>query len=78
MQIFLDGDFPVEGSRCKHYCCPTCHPGQTGPEMKHGCLYYGGWPGYQKGDWCPFVDCDGDPKKCEAPKKITKKKGEKK
>jgi len=72
MEVFLDGDFPVEGSKCKYHCSPTCHPGQIDPEEWHyGCLYYNGWPGYQEGDWCPFVKCGGDPEKCEAPNKIT-------
>ena len=68
--IFIDGDFHVKGSKCEHYCSPTCHPGQLGPDWKYGCLYYAGWPGYEKGDWCPFVGCGGDPEKCEAPRRV--------
>lgn len=63
--IFLDGDFKVKGSKCKHYCSPTCHPAQVGPEWRYGCLHPA-WPQNQDGDFCPIVECGGDPKDCEA------------
>ena len=74
--VHIDGDFPVEGAKCKYYCSPTCHPGQTGPDWKYGCLMPNGWPGYnpKSGDWCPLVTCGGDPDKCEAPNRKGRRK----
>jgi hypothetical protein len=30
------------------------------------------WPQNKEGDFCPFVECDGNPEKCEIPKKFIK------
>lgn len=60
---FIDGDFST-GKQCKHHCSPTCHPGQTGPEWRYGCLHPG-FPDNKQGDFCPLVDCGGEYSKCE-------------
>jgi hypothetical protein len=69
--IFLDGDFS-SGKECKYHCSPTCHPGQIDENNWHyGCLHKA-WPQNKEGDFCPFVECDGNPEKCEIPKKFIK------
>ena len=67
MTIFIDGDFKVPGAECEHYCSPTCHPGQVGPDWQYGCLHPA-WPQNQDHDFCPFVLCGGEPEKCEVSK----------
>lgn len=62
-RIFLDGDFPVKGSKCKYYCSPSCHPCQVGPKWVYGCLHVA-WPQNEFG-FPPIVNCGGDPKNCE-------------
>lgn len=59
--MFIDGDFPT-GKECEFHCSPTCHPAQTGPEWQYGCLLP---PVMYDRVWCPMVDCDGDPERCE-------------
>lgn len=66
--MFIDGDFPTS-KECKYHCRPTCHPGQIGDTWKYGCLH-DAWGANKYGDFCPLVDCDGNPKKCEIPEKI--------
>lgn len=61
--IFIDGDFPT-GKECEYHCSPTCHPGQIGPDWKYGCTHKA-WPSNKYGDFVPFVECGGDPAKCE-------------
>jgi len=69
--IFIDGDFST-GKACKFHCSPTCHPGQVDENKWHyGCLHKA-WPQNRAGDFCPFVECEGDPAKCEVPKKLIK------
>jgi len=64
MQIHIDGDFPVKGSKCKYYCSPSCHPAQIDPdEWKYGCTHVA-WE-QNLYDFCPLVLCDGDPANCE-------------
>ncbi len=63
--MHIDGDFQT-GKDCKHHCSPSCHPMQTGPDWKYGCLHKA-WPQNEYGDFCPIVECGGNPKKCEAP-----------
>ena len=65
-RIFIDGDFPT-GKRCKYHCSPTCHPAQVGPDWLYGCLH----PELEEtksGDFCPIVNCGGNPEKCDFPK----------
>lgn len=64
---FIDGDFPVDGVECEHYCSPTCHPAQTGPTWKYGCRHPK-HPGYSKYSFVPIVECDGKLNKCEIKK----------
>jgi len=69
--IFIDGDFPT-GAKCKYHCSPTCHPGQIDENHWHfGCLHKA-WPQNRRGDFCPFVECGGDPSKCEMPPRFLK------
>jgi len=63
--IFIDGDFKTGMGNCKYHCSPTCHPGQVGPDKWHyGCLHKA-FPSNRYGDFCPFVECEGDKNKCE-------------
>ena len=65
--IHIDGDFKTN-KKCTYHCSPTCHPGQIDPDKWHyGCLHKA-WPQNEYGDYCPFVECDGDPEKCEIQK----------
>lgn len=68
LPIFIEGDFPSGKGTCQHHCTPTCHPLQVGPETVHGCLSpslpYNRSPDR---DFCPIVDCGGNPLKCEIP-----------
>jgi hypothetical protein len=68
VSIHFDGDFPT-GKACKHHCSPSCHPAQVGPDWKYGCLHPA-WPENQEHDFCPIVNCGGDPTKCEVPKEL--------
>lgn len=69
--IFVDGDFPT-GKKCKHHCSPTCHPCQVDENYWHyGCLHKA-WPQNRRGDFCPIVNCDGEPEKCEIPPRLLK------
>ncbi len=69
--VFIDGDFST-GKACKHHCSPTCHPGQVDENAWHyGCLHPA-WPENRQGDFCPFVDCNGEPAKCEIPPRLLK------
>ncbi len=61
--IYLDGDFST-GKECKHHCSPTCHPAQTGPDWKYGCLYPD-HPLNKTGAFCPIVVCGGNKKNCD-------------
>ena len=71
--IFIDGDFPVEGSECKYYCSPTCHPGQIGPEWQYGCSHPA-WPSNRYRDFCPIgMKCGGELPRCEIPAKLLKR-----
>lgn len=68
--IFIEGDFPT-GKKCKYHCSPTCHPGQIDENHWHfGCLHKA-WP-QNTNDFCPFVECGGDPSKCEIPSNFLK------
>jgi hypothetical protein len=64
--VFVDGDFGVEGAQCPHYCSPTCHPAQVGPDWKYGCRHPA-WPQNQAHGFCPIVYCGGNPQQCEKP-----------
>jgi len=66
MNIFIDGDFRVKNSMCEYYCCPTCHPAQVEAKWVYGCTHIA-WPQNEVGDFCPIVDCGGDPSKCKIP-----------
>jgi len=66
----LDADFPT-GKECKYHCSPTCHPANIGPERVYGCTHKT-WPQNIVGDFVPIVFCDGNPRKCEIPKKMLK------
>jgi hypothetical protein len=69
--IILDGDF-LTGAPCRYHCSPTCHPGQVDEDKWHyGCLHKA-WPQNRFGDFCPLVECGGDPEKCEIPKRLLK------
>jgi len=69
--LTIDGDFPT-GKECKYHCSPTCHPGQVDEKNWHyGCLHKA-WPQNREGDFCPFVECGGNPAKCEVPEKHIK------
>jgi len=59
-----DGDFKVEGSKCNHYCFPTCHPAQVEEENKYGCLNKEHYT-YIQGDFVPIVECGGNPENCD-------------
>ena len=61
---FIDGDFESKMGNCQHHCSPSCHPAQTGPDWKYGCLHPS-WPSNQMRDFCPIVKCDGEISKCE-------------
>lgn len=63
MDIHIDGDYRVPGSKCVYHCSPTCHPAQTGPDWVYGCTHIA-WPQNGDGDFCPIVTCGGDPNKC--------------
>lgn len=68
---FVDGGFPTNKD-CKYHCSPTCHPLQVDQNKWHyGCLHKA-WKSNRNGDFCPFVKCDGDLKKCEISKKLIK------
>jgi len=67
--IYIDGDFPVRDSECKHYCSPTCHPAQIGPTWVYGCTHEA-WPQNRHRDFCPIVECEGKISKCGIPKKF--------
>jgi len=69
-QVFIDGDFPTD-TQCEHHCSPSCHPAQIGPEWVYGCLH-NAWPQNRDGDFCPIVECGGDPAKCEIPPRLIK------
>lgn len=69
--ICVDGDFKT-GKGCSFHCSPSCHPLQTGPDWKYGCLHKA-WPSNKVGDFVPIVGCDGDPAKCEIPAKLLKR-----
>lgn len=56
--IYIDGDFPSKIGNCKYHCSPSCHPAQTGPDWKYGCLHIA-WPQNKHGDFCPMVKCAG-------------------
>ena len=62
MQVFVEGDFPT-GKQCKYHCCPSCHPAQIGPETVYGCTSKA-WTINREGDFCPIVQCGGNPDKC--------------
>jgi len=62
--IHIDGDFKSNLGNCKHHCSPSCHPAQTGPDWKYGCLNMG-WESNRMGDFCPIVECGGDKSKCD-------------
>ena len=64
MDIHIDGDFHT-GKPCPYHCSPTCHPGQIDPDKWHyGCTHMG-QEANRYDSWVPFVDCEGDPTKCE-------------
>lgn len=67
MMIRIDGDFPVEGSKCEYLCSPTCHPAQICDEWQYGCTHIA-WPQNQERDFCPIVKCGGNTKNCEIPR----------
>lgn len=54
---FMDKDWSVPDAKCEHYCWPSCHPMQTGPEHVYGCRH----PHVQTDGFVPIVRCDGDP-----------------
>ncbi len=62
--VFIDGDFSTNKG-CKHHCSPTCHPGQTDENKWHYGCRHPAWPQNQAKDFVPFVECDGDNRKCE-------------
>lgn len=64
VNFFIDGDFKTEMGDCKYHCCPTCHPGQIGPEWHYGCTHKA-WPQNKYGDFMPFVECGGIKANCE-------------
>ena len=64
--IHIDRDRPTDG-KCRHHCSPSCHPAQTGPDWKYGCLHKA-WPQNRYGDFCPIVDCMANPAFCEIPR----------
>ncbi len=69
--MFIDGDFPT-GAQCEHHCSPTCHPAQVDQgDWHYGCLH-DAWPQNRTGDFCPIVECGGDPAKCEIPARMVK------
>ena len=61
--LYIDGDFPTD-TKCKYHCSPSCHPCQVGPEWVYGCTHPA-WPANRCGDFCPIVECGGDPDKCD-------------
>ena len=67
--VFIDGDFPT-GKGCKYHCSPTCHPGQVDENKWHFGCTHPAWPQNRERDFGPFVDCDGDKRKCELKKSI--------
>jgi hypothetical protein len=69
-QIFIDGDFDSGIGNCKHHCSPTCHPGQIDENNWHYGCRHPAWPQNQEGDFVPFVECNGDRRKCEIKKLI--------
>lgn len=71
MVSYVDGDFKT-GKECAFHCSPSCHPLQTGPDWKYGCLHKA-WPSNKAGDYVPIVKCDGDPAQCEIPAKLLKR-----
>ena len=65
--LFIDGNFVTNLGNCKYHCSPTCHPAQTGPEWKYGCLHMA-WPQNREGDFPPIVECDGKIENCDIPR----------
>ena len=76
--IHIDADWPTE-TPCQYHCSPSCHPAQIGPELEdwvYGCLHMA-WPQNEYHDFCPIVDCGGEPKKCEIERYMLTKSEEK-
>jgi len=75
MQIHIDRDWPTD-TPCKYHCSPSCHPAQMlDDDWKHGCLHVA-WE-QNKYDFCPIVECGGDPEKCEIERWLLTKSPEK-
>lgn len=65
--LYIDGDFASNMGTCQFHCSPTCHPGQVDPKKWHYGCKHKAWPQNKMGDFVPFVECDGQPEKCELP-----------
>lgn len=63
--IFIEGNFKTNMGGCCYHCSPTCHPCQVDPDKWHyGCLHKA-WPQNKRGDFVPFVDCEGVKENCD-------------
>ena len=71
MDVFIERDIRTNKG-CRWHCCPTCHPAQTGPRWVYGCLHPA-FSSNREGDFCPIVQCGGNPAKCVLKKDDFKK-----
>ena len=67
-EIHIERDRPTD-TPCKYHCDPTCHPAKIEPDFIYGCLHPA-WPANRVHDFCPIVNCGGEPDNCEMPAKL--------